>query len=366
MIGKILRQLDKTLGYILYLLVYFLGNIIPKKSGNKNILVIKLWAIGESVLVLPSLRELKKLYPDHKIFVLCTDYNKSVFENCEYVDDIISFNISNFFGILSKVRKHNFYMSIDFEPYTKFSSVMSYLSGSRIRLGFSNRKLLYTKSVTPKKIHAVENYINLISLIKKIKYPNKLVKLIVNKKSVVKAKNIIGNNKKIKIGIHAGLGSSSSVRGWDWENFAYVANKLYKKYNADIFIFGTSKELQINSKIISKLEFKPKQVYENLSTVIAVLEKLDLFIANDSGPMHIAASMGVPTIGIFGPNMPKLYGPYGKRNIGLYKGPNNPCIKPFEGKFPEKCSVEYDINKIEPEEVVNVSVKILKRARIRP
>ncbi|MBW3012122.1 glycosyltransferase family 9 protein, partial [Candidatus Woesearchaeota archaeon] len=67
-----------------------------------------------------------------------------------------------------------------------------------------------------------------------------------------------------------------------------------------------------------------------------LIEKCSIFISNDTGPMHVAASQGVKTIGLFGPNTPKLWGPYGKKNIALYhKVQCSPCILNEKGIFPE-------------------------------
>ena len=85
----------------------------------------------ESVLVLPILKKIKQIYPKHKLVVLCTYYyyNKEIV-NCDYVDKLIIFKITNFISILSEIRKNNFKIVFDFEPYTNISCVISYLSGA--------------------------------------------------------------------------------------------------------------------------------------------------------------------------------------------------------------------------------------------
>jgi len=68
------------------------------------------------------------------------------------------------------------------------------------------------------------------------------------------------------------------------------------------------------------------------------MTKCKLFVGNDSGPMHVAAAQGIKTLGLFGPNLPVRFGPYGKGNIGLYKGYNcefSPCINVHKGQVPD-------------------------------
>ena len=113
------------------------------------------------------------------------------------------------------------------------------------------------------------------------------------------------------------------------------------KKNKIIFI-GNDEEKELIDNLIKKINNKNKVINAvglfDLKTVFYLIEKCNLFIGNDAGPMHIAAAQGVKTIGLFGPNLPVRFGPYGKGNIGIYKGYNckfSPCINVHKGQVPD-------------------------------
>ena len=94
----------------------------------------------------------------------------------------------------------------------------------------------------------------------------------------------------------------------------------------------------------------------SLREFFAFIEKCNLVVSNDTGVMHIAAAQGVKTIGLFGPNLPVRWGPFGKGNISLYKGEVckfSPCINVHKGEVPEcrfgddnKCMKEINVEDV--------------------
>ena len=72
--------------------------------------------------------------------------------------------------------------------------------------------------------------------------------------------------------------------------------------------------------------------------MFAFIEQARLVISNDTGPVHIGAAMKTPTIGLFGPNLPERFGPFGRRNVAIYKPGScklSPCINVHEGETPD-------------------------------
>ena len=99
-----------------------------------------------------------------------------------------------------------------------------------------------------------------------------------------------------------------------------LKHKKFKK-NISIVFFGSSRDDKDTKKIIRFIKIKNIKNFcgkLNLSEVLACLKECKLFIGNDSGLMHIAASSGIPTIGLFGPSLESRYGP---------KGPNARNLK---------------------------------------
>jgi len=358
--SNILRLLDNVIGVILY----HIFGLFSKANGakGKKILAIKLWALGESVLILPALKALHA--SGYKIYVLATKHNMAVFEGHNFIEDVIVLKLNpiKIMKTMKNIRKSQMNICIDFEPYTKFSAVLSYLSGAKKRIGFNNRPKLYTKAIAPNEdMHAVRNFVNLANALKKSDCPKELIPLNFSKEDMHEAEKMLKENGIASdnlVGIHAGSAGSSLSRRWPDDRFAELCDKLIKKYNVKIVLVGSKGEKKINERIIKManhkdciFDFSGKLMLKEL---FALMKKLKLFIANDSGPMHIAAAMGVPTIGLFGPNLPERYGPFGKRNIGIYKGNGIAAVLPFRGKFGEN----HEINKISVDDVMDAVKKI--------
>ena len=92
------------------------------------------------------------------------------------------------------------------------------------------------------------------------------------------------------------------------------------------------------------------------------MKELTLFISNDTGPMHIAAAQGTPTIGLFGPNLPTRFAPFGPDNIALYeKTPCSPCINVHKGSFPDCFNPEKGLcmKQIRVEQVCAAATQLL-------
>ena len=147
-----------------------------------------------------------------------------------------------------------------------------------------------------------------------------------------------------------GAAESAKSRMWPFERYAELCDELIEKYNAKVIFTGTPDESNLIKLIQDKIEKKESTFNAageiNLNQLFCLIEKCKLFIGNDSGPMHVAAAQGVKTLGLFGPNLPARFGPYGKNGIGLYKGYNcqfSPCINVHKGQIPD-CLYPKDSN----------------------
>ncbi len=349
---SIYRFIDKVIGGVLIHFLYFIF-ILPKnlakdkskKFHPRKILVIKLWAIGDSIVALPLIKILKKRFPDSQIDVLTRDRTIAVFKGNTDLNKIIS--LDSIISTISILRKYD--LAIDLEPYLNLSALISFYSASQ-RHGFSNqlRSKLYTVTVNFRHDqHMLQNYIDFSKLLNceiteedknlvKIKYTFYDESTISN---FLKS-NGIESSKDLIIGICAGSGESAKTRLWSKDNFVKLANELIEKYNAKIILVGGKTEEEISENITELIENKESIINAvnkfTLKESCALIEKCKIFISNDTGPMHIAAAHGVKTIGLFGPNTPVLWKPYGDSNFAIYKNVEcSPCIINDKGVFPD-------------------------------
>jgi ADP-heptose:LPS heptosyltransferase len=113
---------------------------------------------------------------------------------------------------------------------------------------------------------------------------------------------------------------------WPLENVAALADALIKKYKAKVVFIGTPADKELTHHIQSMMVEKAVDVagQTTVRQAAELTRNCDIVVSNDSGTMHLAAAMGTKTIGLFGPNTPNLWAPYGKKNVILFK-PKKGC-----------------------------------------
>ena len=322
------RKIDK---YIFYALCRFFSvfkaDSMLDKNNIKKILVIKLWALGDSVVLLPTLVALKKQFPNAKLHILAHPKNRVVFENQPFIDKIIDFGVPNILGLF---RKYD--VCIDSEPALNVSAVISFLS-SRYSIGFSHgtRARLYDEtSLFDKNKHMVQNYLDLARKIGVEYDADKLIPLVTSKKDRRFVSDFLRKNHVLKndftVGITPGVAESVKFRMWPLEKVAELSDILIEKHHAKIIFIGANSDKELVNKIRSMVKGEAIDA-SGLFTVkqsAELIRNCNIVISNDSGMMHVAAAMGTKTIGLFGPNTPKLWAPYGKHNISIFK-PKKGC-----------------------------------------
>jgi ADP-heptose:LPS heptosyltransferase len=318
-------------------------------SKPKSILFVQVWGIGETILTLPALRYAKLKYPSAIVSVLCTARNRPVYDCAPYVDKIyeVKMGMAGLFKFV--VESHGrFDVVLDMEEYLNVSALLAFFLG-RYRVGYAGqpRSKLYDKVVPYNDgQHVAKTYFDLVRLIGVNARFDELEGLIVSKRSLSNVAGIMKSNclskKDFLVGFGIGAAESARCRIWPKERFAQLADRLIKKYNAKILFVGSEGESQEVDDVISMVRNKGSVCNlagkTGIIDLFALIKNLDFFIGNDSGPMHVAACQKVQTIGLFGPNHPARFGPFGKNGRAIYMGKVcgfSPCINVHLGKTPD-------------------------------
>lgn len=316
------------------------------KSSLGNILVVSLQGIGDLVLVTPLLRALKAAYPLSKLAVLTFESNKEVLNSNPSVDNIITFratdklNIIKIAVFLATLRREHFDLAICAYPSGLRSALIAYLIGAGERFGqrfsmFRNYKWLFTKQAPVTEIkHAVLLNLDFLKLLgidpdDAAKEPIFHISDEDTRFALDFLRSSGINDGDLIISIHAGGGSE---RSWQQERFGEVADVLIEKKNAKIIFIGSSKETALVEKIRGSMKGKSSTAAGrmNLAQTGALLKQTKFLICNNSGPMHIAAALDIPTVSFSGPVDQKIHGPLGKRHIILESFLDcRPCYYPF-------------------------------------
>ncbi|MDI6757794.1 MAG: glycosyltransferase family 9 protein, partial [Endomicrobiia bacterium] len=169
--NRLLKIIDFYIGVPLVWLLGFLCKKPATLDGAfKKILLIKLSAMGDSVVLIPAVRALRKKFPDATITVICTKINKDIFQLCPYINKTIVFDVKkiiNPFYSLKLFGKEHYDAAIDFDQWLRVSPVLSFLSKAKIRLGFETdlqfRHYSYTHPVKHSKDrHELECFFDII------------------------------------------------------------------------------------------------------------------------------------------------------------------------------------------------------------
>lgn len=355
---KFVRFIDRYIGILVcgFLYIFFLGEkIFSKKDIDKQkinkILLIKFFGIGNIVMLMPTMAAIRKHFPDAEIDILSLSMNKEILEDNRFINNSYYLNYGNVFKFalsfldnIRILRKKKYDMVLDFEQFAKISSIMAFLTGARIRIGFETpaqrKDILYTNKVMYLDFKHMSRIFARIAMAAGVKIDElKPIKIDISPEHISKIKKIEAENSinqdNIMVGVHAGTSDNFIFRRWPRENFARLADLLIDRYNARIIFTGVRNEKELVEGIISIMHNKALNLCGqlNIKELCVLIERCDFFISNDTAPVHIASAMGTPVVAIFGPNTPFLYGPRGDHDIVLYNELYcSPCMTNFNAK----------------------------------
>jgi len=135
-------------------------------------------------------------------------------------------------------------------------------------------------------------------------------------------------------------GMQLTAKRWSLTRYQELTERLVRELNAEVLLIGGPDDAALNQQLLDGLHVPAGSVINlagktTIGELAAQLERCDLFIGNDSSPMHLAAALDIPAIAIFGPTSPQEYGPYpldDPKHVAIWKNPNGqPCF--FLGKM---------------------------------
>ena len=297
-------------------------------TNPERILIIKLRAIGDVVMATPVIENLRLAYPDTFLVFLTEEASADILAGNPFLDEVLLLPRRTWSALpllmrwraqvrfYRTLRARRFDLVIDLFGNPR-SAILSLLSGARHRLGyaFRMRKYCYTQLIRPRggEVHEVEVHLDAVRALG-VPTPISQPRVYVPEQAAQRAMNWmtssgIADGERL-IGLNPGGGWS--VKRWPPERFAVLAARLITNYNVRIVLFWGPGEEPLVEAIRRQMSHPVLSIPAvSLSEMMAFLKHLALLISNDSGPMHIAAALCVPTIGIFGPTNPFLQGPYG-------------------------------------------------------
>ncbi|MBI4778727.1 glycosyltransferase family 9 protein [Candidatus Desantisbacteria bacterium] len=370
---ELFKLIDKLFGTPLCFLLGIIDKPfkrkLPQPADIKKILVIKLVAIGDLVVALPTLRALKQGFPHAHLALMTTPRVREVVEGCPYIDEIIYYDIlgkdKGITGLIKLIRilkEKTFDLALELDHYYRITSLITYSAGIKNRAGFDlpgqgRRGLVTIKSPYLTDRHEIEAF---LEMAKAVGAKNTLAELVPIWTSQEDEKYIDSFFKQNKIqsddfvvAIHPGTGPSATCRRWAARRFADLADWLIREYKAKVIFTGAPSEVDLVNNILAFMQEKPIVAAgkTSLKQLAQIARRCGLFISVDTGPLHVAAAMGTRVIGLYGPNIPSKWGPYGEGHLTVYKQlPCSPCTRQYLGQV-SRCQNPVCMEQITVEDV---------------
>ena len=313
-------------------------------SGIQNILLIQLGDIGDVVLSFPAIRALRENFPDANVIVAVREKAKELIEDCPWASDVISINKTkrnwveevlyqkSFF---SRLRRFKIDLAIDLRTGTR-GAILAFLSGSACIIGrFAEdgrlwRNRLFTHLVRPENElnqYAAEHNLNIISPLD-LDIRNRIPNLDVPPERKEKAFDILKQenvplNKPV-IAIHPF--SLWKYKEWGISQCVSLIDHINTKYNISVIITGSLEERINAQEVVTECNTSVFNLAgkTSIAELAGVLEECLLFIGVDTAALHVAAAVGIPTVGIFGPSSPTNWAPRGDQHCVVSK--NMSCV----------------------------------------
>ncbi len=320
---------------------------------KKIFLEIPTW-LGDAVMATPAIENIILVYPNCEITILGSFVSSKLFVHHPNVKNIIiddSRKNGNRYKNLYKMAKSVGQVDIALSFRRNFTSTfLLYFIDAKLK----SRYKRYTKD----EIHLVIRYNDFVNKSLCIKTKPEKLKIYQDYNNLIDS----AKNSKLTLGINPGATYGSAKR-WYPKEFSKVISSLSDTY--DTVIFGGNGEIDMAKEIETELIENGVINFENLAgktsveELIQKISALDLFITNDSGPMHLAAAFNIPTICIFGPTKFKETSQWQNQNSVIVKKDFDcmPCMKrecPLKGDEHHQCMKE-----VKAEEVL-VNIKNIK------
>ncbi len=344
-----------------------------------RILIIKLRAIGDVILATPVIENLRRAFPEAQIDFLTEKPSAPLLKHHPDLDEVVVFergyvdSLSGFSWLRENARFFRELHQRDYDlVFDLFgnprSAQFTWATRARYRIGFAfrGRKYAYNYRITPRGDRVHEVQFNLDAL-QAIGVPVHTQELRVQLSDIEEAFadrywQESGLADELVIGLN-GSGGWYTKR-WPLQKFAALGDRLVEQLQCRIMLFWGPGELQDAQEIARLMRHEPIMAPQtDLLELAALLKRLHLLVSNDSGPMHLAAAVGTPVVGLFGPTRPELQGPWGEgHHVVQLEG--LPCL----GCNKTTCEIQTldCMTKLEVEPVLQVTLHALELQRDLP
>ena len=337
--------------------------------------------VGDSVMAIPALREVRRLLPRAHITLLVLPWVSDIYQGSPWVNAVWLYDregrhagTAGRFRLVRKLARGGFDAALLLQNAFE-AALLTRLAGIPLRAGYRRDArgwlLTHAVSIDPrlKARHQTYYYLDLVERLagreRALDDPSPAHEKTAPDLPLRPEDHALARQRLEQegvrfqgkvIGVHPGAAFGSAKR-WMEDRFAQVLDRLIRTHGAEAILFGSRQERPVSEAICGHMAARPLVLSgrTTLSELIAMIACCDLFITNDSGPMHLAAALGIPTLALFGSTDQVATGPLGPTAVVLNKNVEcSPCLL-------RECPIDHRcMTRITVEEVFQEAVRILR------
>ncbi|MBI5740232.1 MAG: glycosyltransferase family 9 protein [Nitrospirae bacterium] len=362
--------------------IVFSPKLLFKRRGEirpgevMNILIIRTAYIGDVIMTLPVLKPLRERFPNARITFLTGIKSAEVISNNPYVDEVLTYDAFWFYGkkgkkvmpeylhFLKHLRAKMYDLVIEARADIRDILMLVYPSRSRYKVSYNvgGGGYLLTHTVPYRELkHKVEYHLDMARYLGCNDGPVEW-SIYLTPVEEKKAGDILGKlgvpSDRPLVAMHPG--ARLQLKCWSAKGFAVVADRLIEESGANIIFTGSPDEVDLVKRIEKIMRNRPVVLAgeTTIREMASILKKCDLFICNDSSPLHIASAMKTPTVAIFGPSKSRETGPYGNTHRVVEK--DFPCRYDCDESTCRHTMHNECMTAIGPDDVINAAMEIMQ------
>jgi ADP-heptose:LPS heptosyltransferase len=324
--------------------------LAPAGSAPKRVLLLRLERIGDLLMVLDAIAQVRHRLPDAQIDLAVGSWNASLaallvpMYHLDRVETLDAAWLSrdreghSWRGLIARAREwrgRQYDLALNFEPDIR-SNFLTWLSGAKRRAGYwtaGGGAFLTDAATYDPKRHVTANALALVELTLGEEaarhHPGPAIhpRVIPPAPATRGAADRLAGLRGPLVGMHAAGGRA--IKQWPPERFRELAATLIEHRGATVILTGAAGDADTVRAVSAGLP--QNRIVDvsgemDLPALAALLQLLDVYVTGDTGPMHLAHAVGTPIVAIFGPSDPVRYGPQGPRDrIVRVDLPCSPC-----------------------------------------
>ena len=311
------------------------------------------------VLLTPALRALKHAYPESNLTFLLRPLVTDLMETHPYVDTCIvdtrtGGRLKSLTSLVHRIRADAFDVAVVLHPTSLRNALIPFLARVPIRVGtnIAGRGVLLTTFIKDDtSVHEVHRYLRVLRLLDIEDTPDTLEfwHTDADREAVRDRLHAAGISSTDRL-VALNLGTTWRTKQWDRANFDKVIQQIVERIpNTTVVLTGSPAELKLTTGLPTSLPVINLVGETSILELGALLERCEVCLTCDSGPMHIAAAVGTPTVALFGPTDPVRHKPYGTGHTVIEKSVGcRPCYKRacYREDTPHLCMTKIDTTEV--------------------